>query len=134
MLGIRLLLSVRRSCWSAAPFSALILGGVPRAGPLESPGAQGGEAHEGRVTFRIHTTPDGRVFRLVGRIRGEDLGDLKRHIAARGASIVLDLGEVTLVDLEGVRFLSEAEVAGAELRHCPPFIREWIERERAVEG
>ena len=84
------------------------------------------------MTFRIHTAPDGRVFRLVGRIRGEDLGELERHIARKGPSVVLDLDEVTLVDIEGVRFLSEAEVAGVELRHCPPFIREWIERERAA--
>jgi len=69
------------------------------------------------------------IFRLVGRIRSENLTDLGNGIAG-GAPVVVDLDEVTLVDLEAVRFLRDAEEAGVELRHCPPFIRTWIERER----
>lgn len=85
----------------------------------------------GAMTLRIDTTRGGRVYRLVGRIQRENLGELEREIAGNPAA-VLDLEDVTLVDREGVRFLSDAEGAGAELRHCPPFIREWIEREREV--
>ena len=47
----------------------------------------------------------------------------------RPSLIALELGEVTLVDAETVRFLAEAEAGGAELRNCPLFIREWIRRE-----
>ena len=85
------------------------------------------------MTLRIETTREGRrvTFRLVGRIRGENLADLGRDIA-RGAPVVVDLDEVTLVDVETVRFLMDAEESGVELRHCPPFVREWIEREREV--
>ena len=42
-----------------------------------------------------------------------------------------DLGEVTLVNVEVVRFLSECEDRGIVLVHCPPYVREWILRERA---
>jgi hypothetical protein len=45
--------------------------------------------------------------------------------------IFMDLGEVTLVDVEVVRFLSECEGGGVILVHCPPYVREWILRERA---
>jgi hypothetical protein len=45
--------------------------------------------------------------------------------------ILLDLGEVTLVDVEVVRFLSDCENEGVVLVHCPPYVREWILRERA---
>jgi hypothetical protein len=45
--------------------------------------------------------------------------------------ILLDLAEVTLVDVEVVRFLSECEDGGIVLVHCPPYVREWILRERA---
>jgi hypothetical protein len=34
--------------------------------------------------------------------------------------IFMDLGEVTLVDVEVVRFLSECEGGGIILVHCPP--------------
>ena len=45
--------------------------------------------------------------------------------------ILLDLDEVTLVDVEVVRFLSECEDGGTVLVHCPLYVREWILRERA---
>jgi hypothetical protein len=41
------------------------------------------------------------------------------------------LGEVTLVDVEVVRFLSDCEDGGNVLVHCPLYVREWILRERA---
>jgi hypothetical protein len=43
---------------------------------------------------------------------------------------VLDLDQVTLVDVEVVRFLGTCEKEGTELLHCPPYIREWISREQ----
>jgi len=45
----------------------------------------------------------------------------------------LDLSEVTLVDLDVVRFLISCENEGIELANCPAYVREWILRER-VEG
>ena len=62
------------------------------------------------------------------------MGDLESCIAGADRSVVLDLGEVKLVDVDVVRFLSDAEGAGIELRNCPPFIRAWIERERDLGG
>lgn len=49
---------------------------------------------------------------------------------APGRNLVLDLGEVKLVDRDAVRFLAESETAGVELRDCSAFIREWIVQER----
>jgi len=43
----------------------------------------------------------------------------------------MDPGEVTLVDVEVVRLLTESEDRGIVLVHCPPYVREWILRERA---
>ena len=43
--------------------------------------------------------------------------------------------EVRLVDQDAIAFLSYCEAGGAELRNCPAYIREWIERDReAVTG
>jgi hypothetical protein len=44
---------------------------------------------------------------------------------------ILDLSEVTLVDIAVVRFLITCEDEGIELVECPPYVREWMFRERA---
>ena len=47
---------------------------------------------------------------------------------------MLDLDEVTLVDVEVVRFLGGCEATGIALLHCSPYIREWIAREQHRTG
>ncbi len=44
--------------------------------------------------------------------------------------MILDLNEVTLVDADVVRFLSTSEEEGITLIRCPPYVHEWIQRER----
>ncbi len=84
------------------------------------------------VTFRLEKTSNGHntTIRLVGWIRSEYLDELKNQMAGSGAQIVLDLDEVTLVDVGVVRFLNSCEEQGVGLLHCSPYIREWIFRER----
>ncbi len=84
------------------------------------------------MTLRIERiSGDGKTtFRVSGRIGLEHLVELKAEIEGLGAGAVLDMEHVTLVDVEGVRFLSECEARGMQLIHCPPYIREWIARER----
>jgi hypothetical protein len=42
--------------------------------------------------------------------------------------VALDLGEVTLVDREAVKFLATLDARGVGLRNCPAFIREWMRK------
>jgi len=51
----------------------------------------------------------------------------------KAEGIMLDLEEVTLVDLDVVRFLGLTEAEGVELVNCSPYIRDWIFRERNSE-
>ena len=44
---------------------------------------------------------------------------------------ILDLSEVSLVDIGVVRFLISCEDEGVQLVLCTPYVREWILRERA---
>jgi hypothetical protein len=44
--------------------------------------------------------------------------------------VVLDLTEVSLVDVEVVQFLLRCEARGIGLVACPAYIREWMVRER----
>jgi hypothetical protein len=55
---------------------------------------------------------------------------LSQEIESISQSIALDLDEGTSVDLDIVQLLVRCEAKGIELMHCPPYIREWITRER----
>jgi hypothetical protein len=46
-----------------------------------------------------------------------------------GPKVTLDLENVTIVDIDVVRFLGTCEREGTQLLHCPPYVREWISRE-----
>jgi hypothetical protein len=73
------------------------------------------------------------TIKLIGRIRADSLPELKAQFEASGSSTVLDLEEVTLVDVEAVRFLGECESKGLQLLHSSAYVREWIARERETE-
>jgi len=71
----------------------------------------------------------GTRIRMSGQLRSDQL----EHVIAevkRGA-IALDLEEVDLVDVEGVRFLNTCEAQKIAVLHCSPYIKEWMVRERA---
>jgi hypothetical protein len=68
---------------------------------------------------------------LSGRIGAEQLPDVRRSIDAEAArDLVLDLREVTLVDVEAVRFFLRCEQDGIRIAHCPGYVREWMAREK----
>jgi len=83
--------------------------------------------------LRIEKQCSGCVTRLLlsGYVRSEGLACIQSAINDACAHTVLDLGEVTLVDVAGVRFLMGCEREGVELAQCPPFVREWMVREGA---
>ena len=85
--------------------------------------------------IRIETSvcEDLVTFALIGRFESEDLPELKRLLERHkgNETIVLDLQEVKLIDREAVIFLAKFETDNATITNCPPYIREWIRRERA---
>ena len=85
-----------------------------------------------QMTCKIERHADGQqiTFRLIGYVQVEHLETLQAQLESNGSRIVLDLGEVTLVDVEVVRFLGRCEAAGIAVLHGPLYIREWIARER----
>jgi anti-anti-sigma regulatory factor len=84
------------------------------------------------MTLKIETASDGQTatLRLIGRIESEYLDELRAQVRRHPLRVVLDLDEVTLVDVAVVRFLIACEAEGIELRHCAPYIREWMSTER----
>ena len=84
------------------------------------------------MTLKIERYSDGHstTIRLIGRMREEHLEELEKQIRESGPTITLDLEEVTLIDVESVRFLGTCEARGATLLNCSPYIRDWIGKER----
>jgi hypothetical protein len=85
------------------------------------------------MTLKIETHSDGNklTIRLSGRMREECIQALKALLDDATPETVLNLGDVSLVGVEVVRFLAHCEKAGVELLDCSPYIRDWIDREHA---
>lgn len=88
------------------------------------------------MTLRIERVPGAREarIRLSGQLRYDHLDELKSEIERCRSALALDLGEVDLIDIEGIRFLNECESAGVAVVGCSPYIKEWMLRERGEEA
>jgi anti-anti-sigma regulatory factor len=84
------------------------------------------------MTLRIEKDSDGQTttLRLIGRMRREHIEELKTQIKAGGTNVALDLNEVSLVDLDVIRFLAKCQTEGVSLVHCSRYINNWIAKER----
>jgi anti-anti-sigma regulatory factor len=84
------------------------------------------------MTLRIESVFDehGTRIRLIGRMQAQHVEELQAQIGASGARVVLDLEELSLVDIDAVRFLGTCQAGGISLVHCPPYIYDWIANER----
>ena len=80
------------------------------------------------MTLRIERIQGG--FRLSGEFRVGQLDQVKAEIEHCESPVVLDLEELDLIDLEGVRFLNACEATGISILHCSAYIRQWMLQER----
>lgn len=83
--------------------------------------------------LRIEKDSDGNVtrLRLSGRIQSDDIACIESEMSDGCVRKILDLSDVTLVDLAVVRFLIRCEDEDIELVQCPLYVREWMFRERS---
>ena len=87
------------------------------------------------MTLRIERSERGQctVFVLSGRLGVDYVGELQQLLGPvrNYATLILDLNDVKLADIEGVRFLIQCEAHGLKLENCPRYIRRWMEQEAA---
>jgi anti-anti-sigma regulatory factor len=86
--------------------------------------------------MKIENVPRGGMatVRLIGHFQSEHVGELQKQLLGSGTQFVLDLKEVTIVDVDVVRFLGACESKGMKILHCSRYIREWILREQQRNG
>jgi len=70
------------------------------------------------------------IVRLIGRLSVEHLEEVWREIKPVEAPVTLDLSELSLVSLEGVRFLNACEDKRITVANALPYISAWMLRER----
>jgi ABC-type transporter Mla MlaB component len=83
--------------------------------------------------IRIETAENSKLvtFVLSGRMQKEDLQALETLLKEhKKQTVILDLKGVKLVDRDAVEFLAGFESDRSKITNCPPYIREWIRRER----
>jgi len=67
---------------------------------------------------------------LVSELRCSHLFDVRAEIEHVGQPATLDLDEVDVVDIDGVRLLNECQKQGIQVVNCSPYIREWMLQEK----
>jgi hypothetical protein len=84
------------------------------------------------VILKIEKTVDRdrTTVSLIGRVQAEDLAEVARQLEASGPGAMLQLAEVTLVDVDVVRFLNRCKTEAVQLLNCPPYILAWMSREQ----
>jgi anti-anti-sigma regulatory factor len=84
------------------------------------------------MTWKVekHYHDQRTTIRLIGRMQVQHQHDLRVLSDESGPTIALDLEELTVVDLEAVRFLGRCQNAGVSLLQCSQYIREWVAEER----
>ncbi len=72
------------------------------------------------------------TIRLIGQFQSDHVGELKKQLQDNGPQFVLDLKEVTIVDVEVVRFLGRCKADGVKIVNCSQYIQKWMARERKL--
>jgi ABC-type transporter Mla MlaB component len=78
------------------------------------------------------TETNGTRIHLSGELRCAHLGDLCAEIEQVVQPVTLDLDEVEVVDIDGIRLLNECCGRGVQVVNCPPYIREWMLQEKHI--
>jgi hypothetical protein len=80
---------------------------------------------------RVVTSERLVVLFVSGCVTGEHVDMLRGVLEQESGGFAVDLKNVLLVGGEAVKLLALSEAKGTELRNCPPYIREWVTREKA---
>lgn len=84
------------------------------------------------MTLKIKRIYEKNGIRIVlsGALRCSHLADLRAEIEQVGQPATVDLDEVDLVDLDGIRLLNECQARGIQVVNCSPYIRKWMLQEK----
>jgi hypothetical protein len=85
------------------------------------------------MTLRIERIGErgGTRICLAGELRSPNLDEVGVEIERAAGPVTLDLEEVDIVDLDGIRWLNQCRSQGVKLANCCPYIRKWMGLEKS---
>jgi ABC-type transporter Mla MlaB component len=86
------------------------------------------------MTLRIKRLRENHGTRicLSGELRRAHIVTLRAEIDRLEQPATLDLDEVIVVDIDGIRFLNECQAQGIQIVNCAPYIRKWMLQEGQI--
>ena len=86
------------------------------------------------MTLKIdrQSSGDELVVRLIGNLGVEHLPEVTAEVRLEGRRVVIDVSEVTLIGMVGIRLLNACEDDGIAVISASPYILEWMALERRV--
>ena len=80
------------------------------------------------MTLKIETRRSGDtlVVQLIGEFDVEHLDEVKAQVNNAPCPVVVDIGELTLISIEGIRFLNACHDNGIPIINACGYIAEWM--------
>ena len=86
------------------------------------------------LKIKLVSEKNGTRICLSGEVRCAHLADLCAEIDQVANPVTLDLDEVEVVDIEGIRLLNQCRAQGIQVVNCSPYIRAWMLQENQFRG
>ena len=87
------------------------------------------------MTLRIERRRSGDtlIVQLIGEFDVEHLAEVNAQVNDAQRPVVVDIGELTLISVEGIRFLNACQNNGTPIINASGYIAEWMTLERRSE-
>ena len=80
------------------------------------------------MTLKIETRRSGHslIVQLIGELDVEHLDEVKAQVSDAAGPVVVDVGELALISVEGIRFLNACQNNGTPIINASGYITEWM--------
>ena len=80
------------------------------------------------MTLRIEgrRSGDTLIVQLIGELDVEHLDEVKVQVNDAPCPVVVDIGELTLISVEGIRFLNACRNNGMPIINASGYVAEWM--------
>jgi anti-anti-sigma regulatory factor len=88
------------------------------------------------MTLRIERRRSGGtlIVELIGELDVEHLDEVKAQVNDAPCPVVVDIGELALISVEGIRFLNACRNSGTPIINASGYIAEWMTLEGRSEA
>ena len=88
------------------------------------------------MTLRIEKrrSGDSLIVQLIGELDVEHLDEVKAQVNEAPCLVVIDIGELALISVEGIRFLNACQSSGTPIINAAGYIAEWMTLEGRSEA